>query len=217
MWREAQATPAPSLMPGGLEFSSGTRRGGGGRAEGALNPDGSDASDQRAFAKHIIASTGFGANNAWKRQAEDPRAAFDDASMHSPRKRKQVKAGNALSPKKALAEAPIGSVMSKGQITVDGLRSAGSVERVAKHHIATFRKCYERALAKRPSLKGELTIAFTITEDGLVEKLKIKKNTLKSGKVSGCVARHVNKWIFSLQEDMGETRVVFPMRFSPGM
>lgn len=215
VWEEMQSAPLGGLMPGGLDLAP-TRRGGGGRAEGVRNPDGSDASDKSAFARQIIASTGFGANQAWKRQAADPRAKFDDDSLHTPRARKRIKTDNALSPKRALAELPSGSVMSKGEISVDGSRSAGAVERVVGHYIPSFRRCYERELARRPGLKGELEMSFTINADGLVEGFKIKKNSLKSGKVSGCIARTVNKWMFSIQEGAGATRVVFPLRFSPG-
>lgn len=56
------------------------------------------------------------------------------------------------------------------------------------------RRCYEAALQNDPSLRGKLTLTFTIEPGGGVSGVRVARSTFRSDAVPSCVAAVVRGW-----------------------
>lgn len=79
-----------------------------------------------------------------------------------------------------LASAPAASTS-----TVD------TTSRVIRANMSQFRACYLRELARKPGLEGNVTVRFTIRDDGSVAAATVRKTTLNDDVVEDCVIRHL--------------------------
>jgi outer membrane biosynthesis protein TonB len=99
-------------------------------------------------------------------------------------------AGAKIKPRlRAEAEATAGS----GSLSKDKIREV--IDRRKKD----IERCYERELAKDPSLKGRLEIKWTIGEEGTVEQADVGENDLGSA-VANCSKGVVRRWRFAKPE-----------------
>jgi TonB family protein len=78
-----------------------------------------------------------------------------------------------------------------------------------------IKRCYERELARNPTLGGELRIEFTILTDGSVVNLRASVNTISSV-VEACVIDVLASMRFSPRPTGGSVRYRFPFLFDPG-
>lgn len=70
------------------------------------------------------------------------------------------------------------------------------IRRVIQRHAHQVRYCYEKGLAKNPTLEGTVAVAFRINAEGNVESSVVKQSTLNNPEVDSCIAGLVLRWAF---------------------
>ena len=81
-------------------------------------------------------------------------------------------------------------------------------------HTAPLQRCYEKELAKAPTLKGRVLIAFDITPSGRTADLEVEENTLGSEAVGSCLKAVIRAWVLPFRPAEA-TRIAYPFVFSP--
>jgi hypothetical protein len=79
----------------------------------------------------------------------------------------------------------------------------------------SVRRCYERELARDPTLRGRVLLRVVIETDGSVGEATIPEDTFPRPEVGACIARLARAWVSPVQLDQRES-VEFPFDFSPG-
>jgi TonB family protein len=92
--------------------------------------------------------------------------------------------------------------------------SGAQIQRVVMARTGAYRACYESAAARDPSLRGNVTVAFTIASDGSVSSASIASSSLNNARVEGCVLRQFKRLTFP-KADKG-TNANYPLVFNPG-
>jgi TonB family protein len=87
------------------------------------------------------------------------------------------------------------------------------IRRIVRRHVNQVRYCYERELAKSPSLQGRLRVRFTIGSDGHVATAQVADSLDPS--VDACVARVVQRMVFPKPQGGGVVVVSYPFVFEP--
>ncbi len=105
------------------------------------------------------------------------------------------------------------------QIKMGGTSVAGRlppevIQRIVRQSFGRFRLCYEKGLAKDPSLAGTMRVSFTIGRNGKVTEAK-DSGTLKDAAVAACVVKAFRGLTFPEPEG-GVVKVTYPVAFSPG-
>ncbi|HSO34846.1 MAG TPA: AgmX/PglI C-terminal domain-containing protein, partial [Labilithrix sp.] len=93
--------------------------------------------------------------------------------------------------------------------------SQEQVRRVVMAHLGAVRACYESEAQRNPSLKGGVTVMWTIDPSGGVSSASLAGTTLSNPRVEGCVVRQVKGWHFP----SSETPTIvggFPFKFGVG-
>ncbi|MSP60901.1 MAG: AgmX/PglI C-terminal domain-containing protein [Myxococcales bacterium] len=99
----------------------------------------------------------------------------------------------------------------KGIVTVRGNALPKEIiRRVIRRHINEVRFCYEKELAKRPSLAGRVTVQFAIAGMGQVISSTVQQSTLNSPPVETCITGAVRRWEFPRPEGGGLVMVSYP-------
>jgi hypothetical protein len=102
-----------------------------------------------------------------------------------------------------------------GQGASKGGLSQDQVRRVVMAHLGAVRACYESEAQRNPSLKGGVTVQWTIDPSGSVSSASPAGSTLNNARVEGCVVRQVKGWHFPTSES--PTIVSgFPFKFGVG-
>jgi len=102
-----------------------------------------------------------------------------------------------------------------GQGASKGGLSQEQVRRVVMAHLGAVRACYESEAQRNPSLKGGVTVQWTIDPSGGVSSASLGGSTLGNPRVEGCVVRQVKGWHFP----SSETPTIvggFPFKFGVG-
>jgi hypothetical protein len=73
--------------------------------------------------------------------------------------------------------------------------------------------CYEKNLIKDPSIKGKLTVEWTIRMNGSVGRVRQKSSSLSSPAVAGCIMQSIKRWRFP-RPSGGVVVVSYPFIFS---
>jgi TonB family protein len=73
---------------------------------------------------------------------------------------------------------------------------------------------YEKFLKRDPSLKGKITVRFTITAEGTVNNIQILENTTGNTDLEAEIVRKVKMWTFDSVGE-GDVTVTYPFVFSP--
>jgi hypothetical protein len=83
--------------------------------------------------------------------------------------------------------------------------------------IEALRSCYADGLAKHPTLRGRVAIAFSINAAGKVASATVHDTTLepRTTQVPTCFAKAVRRWRFPKPEGGKTVRVVYPFMLSP--
>jgi len=97
-----------------------------------------------------------------------------------------------------------------------GEREQDEIRAVVLDHIGGIKYLYNKALKKRPGLKGKITVTFTIAASGKVIKVKIVNSTINDPELEKEIIRKIKLWIFRII-DKGEVTVIYPFIFSPGL
>lgn len=91
--------------------------------------------------------------------------------------------------------------------------SAGQIQRVVLSRMGAFQACYEIATARDPSLKGGVTVSFSISPAGSVSAVNVSNSTLGNGRVEGCITRQFSRLKFPTADK--PTNAAFPFVFRP--
>lgn len=89
------------------------------------------------------------------------------------------------------------------------------LNRVVRQHIRKMQNCYERALIKKPDLKGKIVLSLTVEADGSVDEVEVESNTLGDPEVTRCLSAQPKTWTFPKRARGEPVRVSFPFVFSP--
>lgn len=112
----------------------------------------------------------------------------------------------------------VGGIDAPGSANARGGLAADVVGTVIKRHRPQVVSCYERALSKNPSLRGQVTLSFEIGAQGNVSKAEILESTLGADgatEVETCLIAHVRSWSFPRPTDGGPVSVSYPFVFEP--
>lgn len=107
---------------------------------------------------------------------------------------------------------PVPSV-SLGQPTVKGDLDKAIIRRYIKRNIQKLTYCYEKQLLVKPTLKGTVTVEFTISADGLVAAAKAAG--MKDTDVESCIAGYVKAIEFPKPKNGRAVMVAYPLTFKP--
>ena len=91
-------------------------------------------------------------------------------------------------------------------------RSSEAIGAIVNQHTDAIESCYKKEARLNPSLKGSISIQFTIKADGKVANVRIVKSSLKNRKVESCVKRRISRWRFQ-PIDPKEGAVTFRQKF----
>jgi len=74
--------------------------------------------------------------------------------------------------------------------------------------------CYENALKRNPTLKGKISIRFTILETGGIADIQASVNSLNSPEVAACIINTMRTWRTQFRPS-GPVTVEYPFVFAP--
>ena len=92
--------------------------------------------------------------------------------------------------------------------------SPEQVRRVVYSRQGAFQACYEIASAHDPTLKGGVSVSFSISPGGSVSSASIANSSLNNPRVEGCILRQFNRLQFPSADK--PTGANFPFVFRPG-
>lgn len=104
-----------------------------------------------------------------------------------------------------------------GNPTILGGLDKSLIDAVIKRNMSQIRYCYQRQLAKNPSLSGKIKVKFVIAKDGSVSKASIASSTMGgAGKpVQSCIVGRFKKFKFP-KPNGGIVIVKYPFIFTGG-
>ncbi|HEY8041383.1 MAG TPA: AgmX/PglI C-terminal domain-containing protein [Polyangiaceae bacterium] len=88
------------------------------------------------------------------------------------------------------------------------------IRRVVIAHRGALQACYEIEAQKDPTLKGGVTVSWTIDASGGVTSAGLAGSTIHNPRVEGCVLRQVRTWHFPSSD--GVSQATFPFSFGIG-
>jgi TonB family protein len=100
------------------------------------------------------------------------------------------------------------STAGSGQLDQQSLRSA------LRRRQGEIERCYERALAQNPNLRGRVVVQFTVGAGGRVVDARLAENTVND-EVGNCIVGRVRRWRFD-EPQGGEASVAIPYILEPG-
>lgn len=94
--------------------------------------------------------------------------------------------------------------------------SKNTINAVIRKNNGDSLACYKQGLGKNPSLKGKVTVAFTVSPDGKVKEASVKANELGDETVGTCLTEKIKGWKFPESAEGEETLVsAYPFVFRP--
>ena len=102
----------------------------------------------------------------------------------------------------------------QGPAAAKGGLSAEQIRRVVFAHKGALQACYEIEAQKDPTLKGGVTVGWTIDASGAVTSANLAGSTIHNPRVEGCVLRQVRAWHFPSSD--GNSQTTFPFSFGIG-
>ena len=96
---------------------------------------------------------------------------------------------------------------------VMGALDRSVIDSYIRRNLAKIRWCYEKELAKKPTLFGKISIKFTISKSGSVSKSDVKRTTMGNPAVERCVAKQIKKIRFPKPKGGGIVVVNYPFVF----
>lgn len=102
------------------------------------------------------------------------------------------------------------SITGRGSRAAD--RSQEAVSLVVSKHVDAIENCYKREVRLNPNLQGSVTVQFTITPDGRVDRARIANSTLRNRNAENCILQRVRSWRFKRIDD-SEGEVTFSQKY----
>jgi hypothetical protein len=121
-------------------------------------------------------------------------------------------AGSAAAPAPAPA-APRANVALGDSPEIRGGIDHEKVSLAIRIHKVAIQSCYQKALATDPTLKGKLTVHFTIATTGEVSACEIVNDSVHSDALAGCVTRVIRSWVLPLKTEE-PVEVSYPFVFA---
>jgi hypothetical protein len=90
------------------------------------------------------------------------------------------------------------------------------IRRVVRAHINEIRGCYNEGLRRDASMKGRVSIQFTIGPDGSVPLSVVHETEIKDVEVGRCIANAITRWTFPKPEGGGNVVVTYPFVLEAG-
>jgi len=118
--------------------------------------------------------------------------------------RVQVKSSNVV---RARVTAPPAAVRVEGHL------DRGEIQKVVNAHLFQVQGCYERQLAKNPSLSGKIAFRWVITPTGSVGSTRVAQSSIQSVEVASCIQSAIQGWTFPAPEG-GSVTVTYPFAFT---
>ena len=81
---------------------------------------------------------------------------------------------------------------------------------IVKRYLPQIQHCYEQQLVTNPKLKGKVTMAWTITGSGSVEKAEVAESSLGNDSAEKCMAQKILGWKFPKPRGGGTVGVKYP-------
>lgn len=104
--------------------------------------------------------------------------------------------------------------VTTGATEVRGSLSRDVIQRVIRRHINEVRACYDRALARDPSLSGRVLVRFTIDASGAVSSAEVQDSDLGDASVEACIQAAARRWRFPEPAGGGIVIVTYPFVFT---
>ena len=98
--------------------------------------------------------------------------------------------------------------------TAHGGLNPEQIRRVVVAHRGALQACYEIEAQKDPTLRGGVTVAWTIDPAGAVTSANMSATSIHNARVEGCVLRQVRTWHFPSSD--GVSQALFPFTFGIG-
>lgn len=94
-----------------------------------------------------------------------------------------------------------------------GTTAPRDMHRVVARSLAPARACYQRALADRASVEGNVVLRVSVDADGKVTGAQIARSTLADREVEACLVSMAVRWVFAAPEG-GGTVIDVPYTFA---
>jgi len=104
--------------------------------------------------------------------------------------------------------------LSEG-VTLDGGLDKGAISSTVVKHLSEVRACYEKELANRPGLSGQVHIYFEIGSAGQVIQTRVDKTSLNEPIVEQCIAGRLKTWNFPKPVGAVVVKVTYPFLLRP--
>ena len=106
--------------------------------------------------------------------------------------------------------------LKAGRPSVSGSLDKRIIRKVVNQHKRELRSCYEKEVVKDPTLKGKITVKWSIDTLGNVANAAIASDTMNSAEVSSCIVKSVKGWRFPSPKGGGLVVVSYPFLFEVG-
>lgn len=106
------------------------------------------------------------------------------------------------------------TVVPPGDVEARGSLDREVIREVIRRHVNEVRFCYERELARDPSLAGRVVTHFVVSPTGAVRSAEVQSSTLESPPVEACLTRAIERWRFPAPSGGGIVVVIYPFIFS---
>jgi hypothetical protein len=104
---------------------------------------------------------------------------------------------------------------AKGTVKPSELSSKEDIEVAFKSAMKQMQSCYANAVAKNPTLRGDMTVQLAVDPSGKVVDVKLSGNTLYETAVEQCVATLSGKVHFPKRKSKHDMNVLYPLTFGP--
>jgi TonB family protein len=105
--------------------------------------------------------------------------------------------------------------LDEAQPPAAGSFDKGIISATVREHIGEAKACYERELAREPSLRGRVLVRFTVSPEGVVIAADRGSSTMNSPALEDCLVEAVKRWRFPPPQTRGDLIVVYPFIFNP--
>ena len=106
-------------------------------------------------------------------------------------------------------------------VSVYKAQVTGSVDRKSIVHMLALRRrfalaCYEKQLEDHPALAGSIMLVLTISPEGAVKTVKVRRDKLGNAQLRQCLMDEAKHWGFENPAGGGMAVVKQTLKFSPG-
>jgi len=113
-----------------------------------------------------------------------------------------------------VVDGPANQPTAAGERSVSGRLPPAVIQGVVRQNFSAMRTCYERGLAKVPTLQGRVAVRFVIQVDGTVAGAESAGADLPDAEAVACIVQVFSQLRFPAPE-AGVVTVVYPIMFTP--